>query len=385
MTLEGSIMGPADMWKKRGLRSTSSMDPQRRRSVNRPRRVQDGFNLFIQSNGQPPENVRELNNFLDSYYPDFDRIGSREFSSAMNIFENKVTEEMQKRDVGKRAAGQKRLTAFKKEERSINTRLKKEMDEVREEEQKKWGDRLVGDEAAEYDKSSPEERRKRFKPFFDTIRKRILDEDPAYNMLKKEMAKIKADIDSPRPTRPKKERPSGGGSLTVEEDMPGAKAGTIITTKGPWQGAKQYKFEPTDDGRYKVYRRNTGEVKKGELPSMTPEWEEGREITADELYARSEGKFGAKAKKEKPVARGPEPRMEYDRALEDMPEPEITQRGLAPQGIEDYSGVRDFPINEEDDYGMRDGFLDEEEDREPYGLARYPRNVPYDWYDIPGY
>ena len=63
---------------------------------------------------------------------------------------------------------------------------------------------------------------------------------------------------------------------------------TIYATKGPWKGAKQVKFEPTGDGRYKVSIRDTGTKSKrsgmkGKYQSMSPAWK-----TLDKDVSREE-------------------------------------------------------------------------------------------------
>jgi len=95
----------------------------------------------------------------------------------------------------------------------------------------------------------------------------------------------------PRPKRPQKERPAGGGSIVVTGDPVGegdAKKGTIMTTKGAYGNAKQYKFEPGEDGNFKSFRHERDPQTGGGF------WREGNPISAGEAYKISGGKAGKK-------------------------------------------------------------------------------------------
>ena len=116
----------------------------------------------------------------------------------------------------------------------------------------------------------------------------------------------------PRPQRPQKERPSGGGTLTVDEDIQKykrttdkeyrdsgerykkdgvSKQGTIYTSQGPWQGATQGKLEPDGKGGYQRYTRKTN-TKKGATPSMSKPWSPKGYISAGDVYDITKGKYG---------------------------------------------------------------------------------------------
>jgi len=118
--------------------------------------------------------------------------------------------------------------------------------------------------------------------------------DSKLKTLRERQSKLTELIERPQPQAAKKERPSGGGSIVVTgkpKSVKDAKQGTVLTTQGAYGEAKQYKFTPIDEaeegrpyaGRYRVSRPKPGTFNT---------WEDGGEVTADELYTRTRGDYG---------------------------------------------------------------------------------------------
>ena len=293
-----------------------------------------------------PRNKEEFNKWLKRQYPTSElRVKQGQFDIARSSYRGAV----RRGQARQTAAAGKHLSTLKDTKRKYEVRLKKEASEAAKLGGKEYEAKILDlpeEEYTKYQKLPSAEKQKQRKTFIDGIKKRVYDEDSAYKDVTAEISQLKTMLTRPRPTRPQKERPSGGGTLTVEEDMPGgAKADTVITTKGEYRNAQQYKFEPTDDGYFKVYSRNTGDArKKGDTESMAPAWKPypggpvmGTEI--NEIFQKDMVKTTPNV--EKPIEETAKESKEFESDFMDMPKPDVpydiadqVPYGLAPSKME---------------------------------------------------
>ena len=334
-----------------------------------------------------PKNKEEMNHYIRIQHPGYPKMSPEQFKNTKQTFQNRNDAGQQAGYARQMAAAGKRLSTLKDAKRKYEVRLKKEASEavklgVKEYEAKILG--LPDEEYTKYHKLPSAEKQKQRKLFIDGIKKRIFDEDQAYRDVTAEMSDLKTRMSQSRPTRPQKERPSGGGTMTVEEDIQRykpttkaeyaksgkrykesgiTKAGTVIITEGPWRGARQGKIVPTDDGRFEMFTRSTGD-KVNRKPSMSPKWKSGGIVSSGVLYNQTKGQYGVQGDY------GPEfdnelreenlPPRKKERSVPDFNN-EWREENLHPQG----EGWSPMLPSRESLQGDRAGV-----DNQPWGLAR---------------
>ena len=241
-----------------------------------------------------PRDRAELNSYLKYKYP-----GGPQFKESQ--FQNAIASVK----YGTEVKDSRIRAALEKENKSTIRSLKKDANKRYAEVQKR-----VRKEAADYVKSltstdvmqeppqfaqtfnalAPQAQRNYIKSLANKrVINKALVEDRPWNDIQEQITDAKKGISSPQ--RPQKERPAGGGSIVVTGDPVGegdAKKGTILTTKGAYGEAKQYKFEPGDDGNFRSFRYQT-DPRTGQRF-----WKEGKPISPAEAYKISGGKAGVK-------------------------------------------------------------------------------------------
>jgi len=258
--------------------------------------------LFVEDKEREPYNASELGRYLRR------KITTKEFKRAISIMNNAMAADKQKAfQVGMA----KKIAAGQKESKSIEGRMRSRRAKLYDSE--KFTTALDA-AVLDYETANPNEgldiigrpdgekevaARERIA---NDMLDKIVQRDPIWQRSNKKLQAVQKrmdkEINRPRPKRPQKERPSGGGTLTVEDDMPnGTKAGTIIMTQGPWMGATQGKMVPSEDGKtYELYTRKTAPGKdkygKPNIPSMSKPWVYSKTISSGDVYDKTKGQHG---------------------------------------------------------------------------------------------